>query len=344
MKNTLKRLPDPAVVAALGRHPLLKRQALIAPQPPAVVKAATLLLSAKLTAEQGLQRIVDNCLAQIQGNQAGVELGSDPESVHQMRVGLRRLRSALGLFAQAAPCPAALLAELAWLTNVLGAARDWEVLAGSTLFSVANAGPEQNELTQLQQAAQAQARKNRQQAAQAVASVRYARLLLALGGWASGARWRDLPAPAGQQAWQEPLARFAARMLAQCHAKLQQRGQQLRGKAAQALSKKADRVRHRLRIAAKKVRYATEFFQSLYPARRVRPYVDALTGLQDALGALNDVAVAAGLLRQLAHAHPELAYSAGCIQGYLAARTEREVRKLGKRWRRFAAIELPCGK
>lgn len=348
MKNELKRLLDPAVVAALGRHPLLKRHAYVAPQPPAVVKAATLVLSVKFSAEQGFQRIVDNCLAQIQGNQAGVERGSDPESVHQMRVGLRRLRSALDLFAQLAPCPAALQAELEWLTSALGAARDWEVLAGSTLRTGINAGPDQTALAQLQQAAQAQARRHRQQAAHAVASERYARLLLALGGWVSGARWRGLPASVAQNELQTPLARFAAQMLARCHAKLHKRGKQLRRKvpptASETGSTTAAQARHRLRIAAKKVRYATEFFQSLYPARRVRPYVNALTGLQDALGALNDVAVADGLLRQLAHGHPELAYSAGCVQGYLSARTERDIRKLGKLWRQFSAIKLPCRK
>lgn len=343
MKNTLRRLPDPAVVAALRRHPLLQRQALAAPQPPAVVKAATLALAANLSAEQGLQQIVESCLAQIRGNQAGVEIGSDPESVHQMRVGLRRLRSALGLFAAIAPCPAALQAELEWLTSALGAARDWEVLAGGTLASAACAVPDQAALAQLQQAAQAQARRNRQGAAQAVASVRYARLLQGLGGWASGAGWRSMPASAGQNALQASLAGFAARMLAQHHAKLHRRGKRLWGKNAPAASAVA-RMRHRARIAAKKVRYAAEFFQSLYPARRLRPYIDALTGLQDALGALNDVAVADGLLRQLADAHPELAYSAGCIRGYLAARTEPDIGKLGKLWRRFSAIELPCRK
>lgn len=345
MKNTLRRLPDPAVVAALRRHPLLKRQALAASQPPAVVKAATLLLAANLSTEQGLQQIVDNCLTQIRGNQAGVELGSDPESVHQMRVGLRRLRSALGLFAEVAPCPAALQAELEWLTSALGAARDWEVLAGSTLTSAANAVPDQAALVQLQQAAQAQARRNRQGAAQAVASVRYASLLQGLGGWVSGAGWRSMPAPAGQNELQAPLAGFAARMLAQYHAKLHRRGKLLRGKATPTASATATaQMRHRVRIAAKKVRYAAEFFQSLYPARRVRPYVNALSGLQDALGALNDVAVADGLLCQLADAHPELAYSAGCVRGYLAARTEPDIRKLGRLWRQFAAIKLPCRK
>lgn len=343
MKNTLKRLPDPAVVAALRRHPLLKRHVLVASQP--VVKATTLLLSAKLSVEQGLQQIVDNCLTQIRGNQAGVEIGSDPESVHQMRVGLRRLRSALGLFDAVAPCPTALQAELAWLTSALGAARDWEVLAGSTLSTVANANPDQIALAQLQQAAHAQARRNRQSAAQAVASVRYARLLQGLGGWAAGAGWRSMPAPAGPQAWQAPLDRFAARTLARYHAKLRKRGKLLRGKAAPTASATATaQVRHRVRIAAKKVRYAAEFFQSLYPARRVHPYVNALTGLQDALGALNDVAVADGLLHQLIDAHPELAYSAGCVRGYLAARTEPDIRKLGKLWRQFASIRLPCKK
>ncbi len=167
--------------------------------------------------------------------------------------------------------------------------------------------------------------------------------LQGLGSWVSGAGWRGLPAPAGQNKLQAPLARFAARMLAQYHAKLRKRGKLLRGKAAPTAPATA-RVRHRVRIAAKKVRYAAEFFQSLYPLRRVRPYVDALTGLQDALGALNDVAVADGLLRQLADAHPDLAYSAGCVRGYLAARTERDARKLGKLWRQFSAIKLPCRK
>jgi len=68
--------------------------ALHAPQPPAVVEAAPLELAPGLTVEQGFQAITRHCLAQLQGNEAGVAQGHDPESVHQMRVGLRRLRSA----------------------------------------------------------------------------------------------------------------------------------------------------------------------------------------------------------------------------------------------------------
>ena len=57
------------------------------------------------------------------------------------------------------------------------------------------------------------------------------------------------------------------------------------------------RQRHRLRIALKKLRYATEFFEALY-RKSTRPYLAALKDLQDGLGHLNDVAVAQGLARQ----------------------------------------------
>ena len=257
--------------------------------------------------------------------------GSNPESVHQMRVGLRRLRSALGLFGKVAPCPAALQQELVWLAGELGAARDWEVFAGDTLGQVAAAFPDQAQWAPLRQAAFNVARKNRQEAAAAVGSVRYTRLLLSLGGWLQGARWREAPAPPDQEALAAPLAPFAMQVLARRHRTLKKRAKQLRGGTPQA--------RHRMRIAAKNVRYAAGFFQSLCRAERLRPYVAALTGLQAALGGLNDASVADRLLRQLAQMHPELARSTGFVQGYLSVHGEREVRKLGKLWRRFALFK-----
>ena len=57
--------------------------------------------------------------------------------------------------------------------------------------------------------------------------------------------------------------------------------------------------RHRLRIALKKLRYATEFFEALYPKKHTKPYLAALKDLQDGLGHLNDVAVAQRLIDSL---------------------------------------------
>ncbi|MEO8407622.1 MAG: CHAD domain-containing protein, partial [Oxalobacteraceae bacterium] len=303
--------------------------ALYAPQAPVLMTAAPLMLAHDLSAEQGWQAIVSNCLAQIQGNEDGVMHGSDPESVHQMRVGLRRLRCAFGLFAKLAPYPATLQTELTWLLNTLGTVRDWEVFSG-TLDTLAPANPVPAQWEALQQAAQMLAHKYRRQAGLALGSVRYATFLLTVGSWLH----RTAPLQ-GDRMQGLPLAGFAASTLQICHRKLKKRIKRLR------LHGDTPQARHRVRIAAKKLRYASEFFQSLYRPRPMRDYLHALSGLQDRLGQLNDAAIADRLLDQLAHSHPELAYSAGLVHGYMAARAERQIRALGRHGRPCMAVALP---
>ena len=64
------------------------------------VKARPVQLKKRDSIEDAFRRIACNCLDQINANERGVASGHDPSSVHQMRVGLRRLRSALDLFAK----------------------------------------------------------------------------------------------------------------------------------------------------------------------------------------------------------------------------------------------------
>ena len=77
-----------------------------------------------------------------------------------------------------------------------------------------------------------------------------------------------------------------------------------------------------MRIALKKLRYAAEFFEGLYGRKRTRPYLGALKELQDALGHLNDVAVAesltAGLIGRAETAPRALALGSGMVLGWLA--------------------------
>lgn len=96
-----------------------------------------------------------------------------------------------------------------------------------------------------------------------------------------------------------------------------------------------------MRIAAKKARYATEFFQSLHPAGRVKRYVRRLAALQDALGWLNDAAVADRLLHESEVGHPELAGSACFTRGYLRAATKQDLPGLAKLWEQFRSMEPP---
>src|SRR5262249_14932028 len=60
-------------------------------------KAAAVALATNMTVEQAFRAIGRECLRQVVANRPAVERG-DPEGVHQMRVGLRRLRAAISIF------------------------------------------------------------------------------------------------------------------------------------------------------------------------------------------------------------------------------------------------------
>lgn len=266
-----------------------------------IAKAAPLSLGHNASAADALVAILSNCLEQIQGNEEGVLHSDAAESVHQMRVGLRRLRSALKLFGKLAPCPAALQDDIAWLGNALGAARDWEVLRDSTLPQVAGASlPVLNELVQRT------AQEQRAQAIQALLSPRYTRLLLSL--WicmqhASATADGPLAAPA---------AHFAQRSLSRLHKKMQHRADQAASGDELAV--------HRLRIAGKRARYAMEFFADYYKPHTTQHYLEALAAMQDALGGHNDVMVANRLMLQLHERQPEAALEVAFARGYLLGR------------------------
>lgn len=249
-----------------------------------------------------------------------------------MRIGLRRLRSALGLFGKLIPCPPVLRTELAWLGTALGEARDWEVLATATLSSMQNAALRAPKLAGLRHAALQVAQARRQRAAAAVDSVRYARLVLALGAWMVGMHWRDAATADRVRALSAPLRKFAAKKLARLHQTLFKRGEHLKSGAGMSAAW------HRVRIAAKKLRYAAEFFKAYFAGRQSRALVAALASLQDVLGRLNDVAVASRLLRDLAHMQADLAKEANFVRGCLDAGAQRDVRKLHKRWRAFVRL------
>jgi CHAD domain-containing protein len=101
-------------------------------------------------------------------------------------------------------------------------------------------------------------------------------------------------------------------------------------------------ARHRLRIAAKRMRYATEFFASLYPPRHVRPFVRALSSLQDTLGHLNDAAVTRKALRELATQQPAQALGAGFVIGLLTEREPAALEKMCKRWKALRRRRRPA--
>jgi CHAD domain-containing protein len=88
--------------------------------------------------------------------------------------------------------------------------------------------------------------------------------------------------------------------------------------------------RYEVRIAAKKARYPTKFLQSPYPARHVKRYVSCLAALQDALGLLNEAALAHQFLGEIGADRLEAAWDASFARGYLCAATKHDIPGLGK--------------
>lgn len=256
-----------------------------APQP-VKAQAQRLLrdLRADDAAEAALKRAVGRATEVLLANAHGALAYDDPEFVHQARVALRRMRSALRLLRRQVEFPARLAADLRWIARALGAARDCDVLVGQMLPAIAASfdpglGPACERLL-----AQAQRRRGRarDEARAALASPRFAGATLALLAW-SAAR----PRGGGPT-----LQTLAAKLLQRQHARLFE--------AAHAFAELSAEKQHRVRILAKRLRYALDFFAIALPARAVAAYGRRLAALQDELGAINDAAVAHARLRKLA--------------------------------------------
>ena len=301
------------------------------PQATAAVKSAPVRLPKRMTIEQAAQTIAGNCMMQIQANAAGIEQDGDTESLHQMRVGLRRLRSALRIFKNLLPPPEALLREMDWLGTQLGTVRDWDVLVGTTLPMIINAKPHGAHLVSIQKAAVKEAHERHISVAAAVGSLRFTRLILNFTRWTLDGGWHDTSTAKERARMKGPVMKFAGTTLVNEQRGLRKRGMKLQGAGA--------KLRHRVRIAAKNTRYATEFFQSLYPPKKVQKSLDRLSGLQDDLGSLNDAAVASRLLEVIQKKEADLTEGISIARKYLVSHVENDDKPLRKHWKKFATTK-----
>lgn len=262
------------------------------------VKADRLELDPAMTVETVMTRIVRTCLTHMTANEACALRGLDPEGIHQMRVALRRLRSALGLFRPLLPADqyADLGGAVKELAGAMGPARDWDVFLDELFAPIRAAFTADRHqgaaLATLEAAARASRDDGYATARQAILSPRYTALLLRFGVWLEGRGWR-VPATADgkEDPLSQPVIAWADTLLAKRHKKARKIGADFAGLAPAE--------RHQVRIALKKLRYAVEFFRSLYEEKAVRRYLLHLTALQDVLGHLNDVATASRLMAQL---------------------------------------------
>ena len=277
--------------------------------PLAPAKAAAPRLDPAMTPLAAARAVLQAGLEQLQANEEGVLTTRDPEFVHQARVALRRMRSALRMFRDVIGRDRAtqLRDDLGQAGAALGEARDWDVFATESLPAVTRAYGDAAIARSLRARAARQRGRCREAARAALRSTRYAHVILDLARWLAQA---DDAAPPRQDA--EPVAGFAARLILKRHKRA------LGG--ARLLAGLSTEERHRVRIDAKRLRYGADGFASLFKASSVERYLAAVARLQDALGTLNDAVTALRLLGSLAPPEPFGAFA----QGWFAARAQGE--------------------
>ncbi|WP_419728071.1 CHAD domain-containing protein [Lichenicola sp.] len=283
-------------------------------EPPPLSVGDTLGKSLRLVLAEGL----DHLDAHRTDALAGV-----PEAIHQARVALRRLRSALKLFRRHLN-PAArdgFNDALRGFGRTLGDARDWDVFVTETVPGVKKAQPGlADALTTLLEPAE-RARMQRHAAMRALLEdARTDAVLHDIRDWSA-----------------EPIAFFprkmAGRLIEQEAAPLLDGLARTVRRRGSRLPEQDDEERHALRKALKSLRYGIEMLEALHDRETAKPYRQALSRLQEDLGQLNDAIAAAELVHRL----PDLPGRA-VIEAWAADRRQTALEELPAAWTQFRAM------
>lgn len=270
---------------------------------PRPIKAGRVKIDAKQTVIGVFKHVAWLCIAQLQANEAGVFAPKDVEFIHQARVALRRLRTALRLFETELPAGFSDKWGQAWrdVGEQLGNARNWDVFCGELLPAIAADLSGHPDVLQLKSFAE-------QMRVEAHTHTRH---------WLQGRRY-SLTMIAFCEALlalpdrkTERIDTFADKSLKKRHKRFC-RGARL----AHTLNSEE---RHEVRIDLKKLRYTLDFFECLYPQKQLQSFLTALAETQELLGHMNDLVTGEALLT-LRPGNPldmPIAWTRGRMSAYL---------------------------
>lgn len=278
-------------------------------------KARPVRLSPEATTGEAFQAIAQACLAHLRRNEDVFLHNRHVEALHQLRVALRRLRSAFTLFKPMLandPVAATLREEIKRISEPFGRARNLDVFLAETLPAEMARRPDEAGLDDLRRRLEAERDRAHDGVIATLEAQEWRSLILDIAAWLETGAWRTRrEAEAAEDAAAEgagregavpegvdpqaPARDFAATVLDKVLRRIRKRGRHLARLEAEE--------RHRVRIEAKKLRYGAEFFGSLYAGKKAhkrhKAFVSTLSDLQDHLGTLNDQATAHMVLSSL---------------------------------------------
>jgi triphosphatase len=256
---------------------------------------------------------VHNCLRQFRMNEPLLVEDRNPAALHQCRVALRRLRSALAQFKDLIPDERsqAIRRSLKEVAGELGKARNLDVLlTGPAKQEAESQASEIVDATEFMTKVEAHRQEVYDDVIARLDGAEFRQLVLEIVAWAETGEWRR------RKAAQARLRAYGRRKLKRQHRSMR--------KASLELASMTDQERHKIRIKAKKIRYSCEFFNVISQRpKRYERYLSSVTAAQEKLGDLNDAAMTQTLVQDFVKSEPGLstsvAFSAGAV---VAARTK----------------------
>jgi triphosphatase len=261
------------------------------------------------SAAKAFKLIARSAVTQVGANAAVLARARRPEALHQLRVGLRRLRGALSMFKPmlADSAVAGVRSELKWITGELGPARDLDVFLSDSYRPLLEPHRDWPELANLGHALREARTKAYDRAQAAVTSSRFGVLLHDVSAWIEDGAWTADADPKQTALRARSIGRLAPELLDEARGVVVKRGRKL--------ERLAPEDRHKLRIHAKRLRYAAGFFGSLYAEgspKALKRFGKASHDVTSALGDQTDIVAAASLAAEIAAtALPPVAFAAG---------------------------------
>jgi inorganic triphosphatase YgiF len=302
---------------------------------PQAVRVGPVALDPAMSVEAALERIGRRCLTHLLSNEQAA-LAGEPEGIHQMRVAVRRLRSALLALKRPLQKKHYRWAseQLRWLAHALAPVRNLDVFAASLVRPVTQTLSTGLDFERIIDATERRRRAALDQAKQVILSERYTESMLRMLQWFAAHGWRDQRISEHAVVLLAPIADVAPDLIERHHRKARKRSKRFEQLTATE--------RHRLRIALKHLHYTVEFLGSLFDKDQVRTFLKCLKSLQDDLGYANDVRVAYDLVDQISEATNQdtraINRAGGIVLGWherLLADRNPKIRKHVRRFRRL---------
>jgi len=305
---------------------------LVASEAPRPQKATPLNISPTATFDDLVAAVIANALGHFAANWASLRESDAPESVHQLRVALRRLRSALGVFRRTLQLPELedIRSEARRIASALGPARESDVFRANALAGPFGDGPDrQRGARTLLDAVETRRHDSYVAVRRLIDDPQTSLFVLDVQSFIARRAWRTAVAPENLGLLMSEAKGYATEVLERLMRRALKRGKHL--------PDMPDEERHDLRIALKNLRYAVEFFGGLFgKPRELRSYLRTVADLQEDLGAHNDAVTAKAFIDSLClPPDEEVHFASGYLLGWYRHATLIADSHLAKKWKSF---------